>query len=201
MLLRQATLTGIREGRITLAFRRQRRPTVRTGGTLLTAVGVLAIDDVRAVDPSVITLEEAYAAGHSDLASLESLLAVKSSGTVYRFTFRYVGPDPRIDLRETIPDPTELGEIRGKLGRMDARSGSGPWTIEALRLIRESPAVRAADLAPAMGMETQPFKARIRKLKGLGLTESLEAGYRLSPRGTEVLRHLEVRSDRTSRRP
>ena len=28
-----------------------------------------------------------------------------------------------------------------------------------------------------------PFKRNVRKLKELGLTESLEVGYRLSPRG------------------
>jgi predicted transcriptional regulator len=36
------------------------------------------------------------------------------------------------------------------------------------------------------------FKANVRKLKALGLTESLEVGYRLSPRGEAVLRKLEA---------
>jgi hypothetical protein len=39
-----------------------------------------------------------------------------------------------------------------------------------------------------MGRETKPFKADVRKLKELGLTESLEVGYRLSPRGKTVTR-------------
>jgi hypothetical protein len=43
--------------------------------------------------------------------------------------------------------------------------------------------VRAPDLAARMGRETLPFKRDVRKLKELGLTESLEVGYRLSPRG------------------
>jgi hypothetical protein len=47
--------------------------------------------------------------------------------------------------------------------------------------------VRAADLAAAMGRERQPFKADVRKRKELGLTESLEVGYRLSPRGRALL--------------
>jgi hypothetical protein len=50
MLFKQAFLDGIQAGTITLAFRRWQRPTVKAGGTLLTAVGQLAIDDVRAVD-------------------------------------------------------------------------------------------------------------------------------------------------------
>ena len=34
VLFRQATWPGLADGTITMAFRRQRRPTVRTGGTL-----------------------------------------------------------------------------------------------------------------------------------------------------------------------
>jgi hypothetical protein len=47
--------------------------------------------------------------------------------------------------------------------------------------------VRAEDLAHSVGREKQPFKLDVRKLKELGLTESLEIGYRLSPRGEAVL--------------
>lgn len=38
-----------------------------------------------------------------------------------------------------------------------------------------------------MGQEKLHFKTDVRKLKALGLTESLEVGYRLSPRGTALL--------------
>ena len=40
-------------------------------------------------------------------------------------------------------------------------------------------------------LDTQPFKRDVRKLKALGLTESLEVGYRLSPRGRAWLAILE----------
>jgi hypothetical protein len=56
-----------------------------------------------------------------------------------------------------------------------------------LEAIRERPGVRAPDLAASFGRETRPFKADVRKLKELGLTESLPVGYRLSPRGEAVL--------------
>ena len=52
-----------------------------------------------------------------------------------------------------------------------------------LRLIGEREGVRAGDLADELGMERLPFKVDVRKLKALGLTESLGTGYRLSPRG------------------
>ena len=42
-----------------------------------------------------------------------------------------------------------------------------------LRLIGEQEGVRAGDLAAELGMERLAFKADVRKLKALGLTESL----------------------------
>ena len=76
---------------------------------------------------------------------------------------------------------------------MLARLARWSWAPDALRLIDESPAVRAADLASRAGMETSRFKANVRRLKSLGLTESLEVGYRISPRGRTVLEQLEGR--------
>lgn len=58
-------------------------------------------------------------------------------------------------------------------------------------LIAERPAVRAGDLAASLGRETQPFKIDVRKLKRLGLTESLAVGHRLSPRGRAVLERID----------
>jgi hypothetical protein len=56
-----------------------------------------------------------------------------------------------------------------------------------LEPIAARPATRAPDLAASLGRETAPFKADVRKLKELGLTESLLVGYRLSPRGRAYL--------------
>jgi hypothetical protein len=45
-------------------------------------------------------------------------------------------------------------------------------------------------------VERMVFKQRVRRLKSAGLTESLDIGYRLSPRGEAVLaRPTDVRSD------
>ena len=52
-----------------------------------------------------------------------------------------------------------------------------------LTLIAAHPGVRAGDLADRLGRERLDFKADVRKLKALGLTESLTVGYQLSPRG------------------
>lgn len=84
----------------------------------------------------------------------------------------------------------ELAQLRAKLDRMDQRAADGPWTRSTLQLIADRPEVRAGDLADAVGRERLAFKADVRKLKALGLTESLLVGYRLSPRGRAVLDRL-----------
>jgi hypothetical protein len=105
-------------------------------------------------------------------------------GPLHRIEFRLAGPDPRIALRERSDiSPEERAEIDARLARLDAASRHGPWTATVLGLIDKRPGTRAPDLAASLGRATAPFKADVRKLKELGLTESLEVGYRLSPRG------------------
>jgi hypothetical protein len=187
MLLRTHVLDGIRNGTITLAFRRWRRPTVRSGGTLLTHIGQLRIASVTKVDEHAISEHDARQAGFATLNELRRQLGERDEGEVYRVEFGGLGPDPRLALRESLPDDTELDDVLRRLDRLDARAENGAWTRQVLGLIAENPAVLAEKLATRMGMEKHPFKARVRKLKALGLTISLDVGYRLSPRGESVL--------------
>jgi hypothetical protein len=182
MLFRQDVLRRIGEGEVTLAFRRWCRPTVKAGGTLRTRVGVLAIDSVEAVGEEDVTDADARRAGAEDRESL--LAGLRPEGRLHRIEFRLAGPDPRIALRERSDiSPSERAKIDARLARLDAASRHGPWTAAVLELIADRPATRAPDLAAPLGRETARFKADVRKLKELGLTESLEVGYRLSPRG------------------
>ena len=82
-----------------------------------------------------------------------------------------------------------MRDVLQRLARMDAARDS-PWTDRILTLIAANRGARAADLAGRVGRETRLFKADVRKLKELGLTESLDVGYRLSPRGQAILRRL-----------
>ena len=188
MLFRQDALEGIREGRIKLAFRRWRRPTVRTGGTLMLPIGQLQIIDVRQIAEDDITDKDARQAGYASRQTLCDDLASRTEGTLYRVELGTLGPDPRIALRarDALSDD-ELATLQRKLAKLDANAPGGPWTRRFLELIREQPAVRAGDICLVVGMERLAFKASVRKLKALGLTESLEVGYRLSPRGEAVL--------------
>lgn len=192
MLFPRETVDAIAAGRVTVAFRKWRRPTVRAGGTLQTPAGLLGIEAVERIEESDITDSDAHDAGYQSRDELLRWLRRRDEGELYRIRFRVAGPDPRIALRnDTSLDADTYAGLVARLDRLDRSSTHGPWTLDTLRLIRERPAVRAADLATHFGRETLPFKADVRKLKALGLTESLEVGYRLSPRGEALLARLE----------
>ena len=165
----------MRDRSITVAFRRWARPSVKAGGTLLSPVGLLSIDELTAIAVEDITAEDAHAAGYG---SPEDVVAdLRPSGQLYRIRFSHIGDDPRLALRRQLDvDESVLVALR----RL-------PWAGDVLRVIAAHPATVSSRLAAELGMERQQFKQRVRRLKSLGLTESLEVGYRLSPRGEAVL--------------
>jgi hypothetical protein len=190
MLFQRHILDGIAAGRITLAFRRWRKPTVRNGGTLKTAAGVLRILAVDAIDARDIADRDARLAGYASAAEARRELESREEGTLFRISFRLEGPDPRIRLRaDGKLDAPTLAAVSARLARLDRRA-SGPWTLAHLELIAGNPGIVAAALAKQIARDRDSFKRDIRKLKELGLTESLEIGYRISPRGRTLLKHL-----------
>jgi hypothetical protein len=190
MLIPRDTLDRIALGEITMAFRRWRRPTVRTGGTLLTRAGQLEIASVDKVGPGDITEAEAQRAGFDSRDELVAELDRRGEGEIYRIAFGSIKADPRIALREAPLDEPQLATIRTRLARLDAASPVGAWTRKTLEVIRDHPAVRAGDICRLAGQDRATFKPNVRKLKAMGLTISLEVGYRLSPRGEALLRNL-----------
>ncbi len=191
MLFPLRVLDAIRDGRVDLAFRRWERARVRPGSRLRTAVGVLEVDEVEVVERSSLGEDEARRAGFDSAEDLLAMLGERDRGEIHRIELRYAGADPRVELRAKADlSEDELGAIARKLERLDEASRHGPWTRAVLELIAQNPEVRAEELAAAMGREKLPFKRDVRKLKELGLTESLNPGYRLSPRGQTVLKRI-----------
>lgn len=194
MLLKLRILAGVVDGSVDLAFRRWKRPTVKAGGSLRTRSGVLEIQAVDVVDLDRISQVEAKRAGYASLAELVEDLNARREGTVYRIRLSFGGADPRLELRQNADlSDEEIQSVCDRLKKMDQRSQQGPWTGRTLQLIAKHPGKLAAELAELMGMEKKPFKANVRKLKELGLTESLKIGYRLSPRGEVVFRQVRKR--------
>ena len=191
MLLKKATLEGIKAGDIELVFRKWRRPTVKKGGTLLTRVGQLRILDIKQIDFSQISDANFCAAGIHN----RSLWAEKMSGRegeLYQIRLKWEGEDPRIALRNQIVKQEDFASIFQKLNKMDARSTKGPWSFRVLHLIRKHPGRLAKLLADEMEVEKAWLKPNIRKLKAMGLTISLEVGYQLSARGRSFMDRLDT---------
>jgi hypothetical protein len=142
----------------------------------------LAINSVELIDEGEIDDEAARAAGYRDRRELVGNL--RGEGRLYRIRFQRIGDDPRILLRQqTELTPQESSAIAKMFERND-------WAPLYLRLIAESPGTVSTELAARAGIDRPVFKQRVRRLKSLGLTESLEVGYRLSPRGKAALAGL-----------
>jgi hypothetical protein len=170
---------------VDLAFRRWERARVLPGSRLRTAVGVLEVVAVEVVERSALDEEEARRAGFDSLGDLVAMLDKRGRGDIHRVELRFAGADPRVELRNRAElSQAEVEDIAHRLERLDQGSRHGPWTKATLELIAARPEVRAED------REKMPFKRDVRKLKELGLTESLSPGYRLSPRGQAVLKAL-----------
>ena len=189
MLFTKEFWEPIQQGEVTLTFRRWKRPQVVAGRDYRTPAGRLHVTDVSVVPPDQITDEDADRAGHETAKALVAQLRGDPSNEIYRVEFRYLDePDPRDELAaDDQLSADDIAEIDKRLARLDRASEHGAWTHRYLELIEQNPGVRAPDLAESVGRETQPFKIDVRKLKNLGLTNSLRIGYELSPRGRAYL--------------
>lgn len=192
MLFKNRILEGIVSGKIDLAFRKWELRRVKPGSRLRTSAGIVVIDSVEKIDPRDISETDATRAGFTSSAELiEYLEDYERPGDHYRVVLHYGGADPRIALRDLSDlSDEDVSDLKKRLERLDNANPHGPWTLQVLLLIDEKPAVLAGELAREIGRERLSFKASVRRLKELGLTQSLEIGYRLSPRGKALLKHL-----------
>ena len=201
MMIRPAELRSVKEGDIDLAFRRWERPRVVVGTRMRTMVGLVEVTSVEQVEIGDLTEDDARRAGSPSLAALVLALDQKADRPAWRVGLKHAGEDPRALLRDAVPDRAEVAAIIARLERLDRASSYGAWTRATLDLIDRNPERRAPDLAAKVGRETAEFKKDVRKLKELGLTESLAIGYRLSARGEVVVDRLLGRKRKRPPRP
>ncbi|MCW2812841.1 MAG: uncharacterized protein JWN84_296 [Nocardioides sp.] len=180
---------GVRDGSVTLAFRRWQRQDVRPGAVFTSSSGMVRVVDVEVVDPAAITDADAHRAGWRDAEQVRARLAGEADWPTYQVTVEWAGEDPRLALRasDELTDD-DVAHLDTRLERLDRASSHGAWTMVTLRLVEAHPERRAPDLAAMVDRETAPFKLDVRKLKALGLTISHRVGYEISPRGAAYLR-------------
>lgn len=187
MLLNRATADGIADGSITLVLRRWDVPRAKSGGTQRTPVGTVRIDAVTEHPGGYrVTAAQAFAAGFASAKAAQTELDRRPAKHTYLIAVSFLAPDERPGLAaDDLLTDADIAAITARLDRWDAVGT--PWTRDYLRMIGENEAVRAPELAARVGLDVPRFKRRVRQLKGIGLTISLDVGYRLSPRGrTEI---------------
>ncbi|HXI14533.1 MAG TPA: hypothetical protein VNM92_18100 [Thermoanaerobaculia bacterium] len=186
---------GLINGSVTLTFRRWPKARVKPGGRYRChPIGVLDVTALSRVPVSAISESDALQAG---LDSRDELLAymagasdepMDESTEVFRVELHYGGDGDRVSIAlDSEISNEELEGVRTKLTGYDSRSKVGPWTGRYLELIKQYPRVAASKLAAMVERDKADFKADIVKLKKLGLTQSFEVGYEISPRGLVVL--------------
>ncbi len=190
MLLNRATAEGIADGTITLVLRRWDAPRAKTGGTQRTPVGTIRVDAVTERPGGYrVTAAQAIAAGYPSARAAQAELDRRPAGHTYLIAVSFMAPDERPALAaDDVLTDADVAAITARLDRWDAVAT--PWTRDYLTMIGDNEAVRAPDLAARVGLDVPRFKRRVRQLKGLGLTISLDVGYRLSPRGRAYLQSL-----------
>ena len=110
---------------------------------------------------------------------------MRPNTALFRVELHHGGDGDRVEhALVTALSDDDVTAIEKTLARWDA---SGPWTAKTLAVIERHPRIAASRLAAKLGRETLPFKVDVRKLKKLGLTQSFEVGYEISPRGRAFL--------------
>lgn len=187
MLFKTHFLDLIKQNKLGIAFRKWTKPTVKAGGSLTTAVGVLRIEALEIIDYKKITDKDIVAAGYKDRKELDKEFSLKPDGNIYLIRFVREGDDPRLQLRENDDlSSEEIEALLVKLKKMDSGQVKN-WTYRVLAAIAKQPGQRAIDYASKLDYEKSWFKPNVRKLKNLGLTISLVDGYDISPRGEKLL--------------
>ena len=192
MLFTTSAHAGLADGSITLTFRTWKRPQAKVGGHYRVGSVTIEVDGIEPVEVGSISDADAQRAGEPDAAAMRRRLGI-ADGEVWRIEFhRLVGePDRRAELAaDDDLSEDDLAAVANRLDRLDRASPAGPWTRVVLDLIDANPGVVSTELAATLGRDRLSFKTDVRKLKALGLTESLTTGYRLSPRGRVVHRAL-----------
>ena len=184
---------GLVDGSITLSFRQWAVPRVKPKGRYrVHPIGVVEVDALSRTTLGGISEAEARQAGFTDKAELQAYVSqvapppVTEALPMFRIELRYGGDGDRVEgaLDDKLSE-ADFELLEKKLARLDA---PGEWTRPFLRLIRRRPRIAASKLAASLGRETEPFKVDVRKLKKLGLTQSFEVGYEVSPRGLALLK-------------
>ena len=192
LLFQKRFHAGIVNGAVRLTFRLWEKPHVKVGGRYrVHPIGVVEVNAVASVTLADISERDALDGGFLSREELLAYLApvakkpLTATTHVFRVGFVHGGDGDRVPVAlETVISAEALFELQKRVERLERE---GKWVRKVMELIVKHPRVAASQLAKKLKLETEPFKIDVRKLKKLGLTQSFEVGYEVSPRGKKFL--------------
>ncbi len=188
MLFQRRFHERIRSGEIRCTFRIWQRPHAKVGGRYALGAGAIVVDEIREVCLDDITAALARRCGFASLVDALKTAKHGAGERVFVIDFHYDDAVTAFPKRSTDAVPAEeFVAVAQRLEAMDRRAKTGAWTEATLRAIEARPGVLAARIARSLGRPRDDFKRDVRKLKNLGLTVSLEIGYRLTPKAEALL--------------
>lgn len=195
LLFQKRFHAGLVDGTVTITVRQWDKPLVKPGGRYrVHPIGVVEVDAVTRITMGELTDIDAVSAGFIDLTEMRAYMApvakkpLRATTEVFKVVLHHGGDGDRVpEALDTNLDDAALEQLKVKLQKLDQKTR---WTLKVMKLIDKRPRTAASKLAKSMKRETLPFKADVVKLKKLGLTQSFEVGYELSPRGRAVLERL-----------
>ena len=201
MLFKAELHERIRSGEIGCTVRIWQRPHAKLGGRYALGAGAVVVDKIHETSLDDITPALARRCGFPSLVELLKIAKHGAGERVFVIDFHYDGQAGARAKPETGPVSAEqLAFLVRRLEAMDRRSEIGAWTVATLRAIEARPGVLAAKLARSFERPRDEFKRDVRKLKYLGLTHSLEIGYRLTPKGEALLAAITQAGSRENER-
>ena len=192
MLFQRRFHERIVNGEIRCTVRIWQRPHVKVGGRYGLGRGAIVVDEIHETRLDDVTPALARRCGFDSPIDLLKVAKHGPGERVFVIDFHYDGKaGARGEPATGVVSAEELAELARRLEAMDRRSRIGPWTLATLRVIGARPGVLAARLASSLGRPRDEFKRDVRKLKNLGLTLSLEIGYRLTPQGEALVKAID----------
>lgn len=193
MQFKKAFKEQISRGELQRTYRLWKQPQVKVGGQYnIHPFGSIEVTAISTLAAAKLTNAAAKKSGFTDRTELLQVLKVDletGGGEVLtQIDFRFLGKEAVNQPDRSPQSKEEIEALLEKLRATEQRSSRGPWAFAALQMIAKHPGRRAPELAAMIKWETAPFKANVRKLKALGLTISLDVGYKLSPRGQLVFK-------------
>ena len=99
MLFKQELLEDIKSGNVSLVYRRWKKPLVKGGKLLKTAIGIIGIAEIHQIDDNEISHDDAAHAGYNDVQTLLASVNNGNTGNLYKISVYFHSEDPRIELR------------------------------------------------------------------------------------------------------